>query len=78
MTRNFHKKESGFKRNRRSHQWVGANGGAGDTDQRVCHKHNNRAQALLVSRATEGRDLQNEGRVEDGKAPKITKPGTGH
>jgi hypothetical protein len=26
----------------------------------------------------EGRDLRNEGRVEDGKAPKTTKPGTGH
>ena len=28
--------------------------------------------------AQEGRDLRNEGRVEDGKAPKFTKPGTGH
>jgi hypothetical protein len=27
--------------------------------------------------AQEGRDLRNEGRVEDGKAPKTTKPGTG-
>ena len=26
----------------------------------------------------EGRDLPNEGRIEDGKAPKTTKPGTGH
>ena len=26
----------------------------------------------------EGRNLRNEGRVEDGKAPKTTKPGTGH
>ena len=25
--------------------------------------------------AQEGRDLRNEGRIEDGKAPKITKPG---
>ncbi len=24
----------------------------------------------------EGRDLRNEGRIEDGKAPKATKPGT--
>ncbi len=24
------------------------------------------------------RNLRNEGRVEDGKAPKLTKPGTGH
>ena len=29
-------------------------------------------------KAQEGRDLRNEGRVEDGKAPKTTKPGTGH
>jgi len=28
--------------------------------------------------ADEGRELRNEGRVEDGKAPKTTKPGTGH
>jgi len=26
--------------------------------------------------AKEGRDLRNEGRLEDGKAPKVTKPGT--
>jgi hypothetical protein len=29
-------------------------------------------------KAQEGRDLRNEGRVEDGKDPKTTKPGTGH
>ena len=29
-------------------------------------------------KAQEGRDLRNEGRVEDGKAPKTTEPGTGH
>jgi hypothetical protein len=29
-------------------------------------------------KAQEGRDLRNEGRVEDGKTPKTTKPGTGH
>ncbi|MBR0687947.1 hypothetical protein JQ594_18615 [Bradyrhizobium manausense] len=28
-------------------------------------------------KAQEGRDLRNEGRMEDGK-PKTTKPGTGH
>ena len=28
-------------------------------------------------RAQEGRDLRNEGRIEDGKAPKTTEPGTG-
>lgn len=29
-------------------------------------------------KAEEGRELRNEGRIEDGKAPKITKPGSGH
>ena len=29
-------------------------------------------------KAMEGRDLRNEGRIEDGKMPKLTKPGTGH
>ncbi len=29
-------------------------------------------------KAQEGRDLRNEGRIEDGKLPKLTKPGTGH
>ena len=29
-------------------------------------------------KAAEGRALRNEGRVEDGKAPKTTKPGTHH
>ncbi len=28
-------------------------------------------------KAQEGRELRNEGRIEDGKAPKLTKPGTG-
>lgn len=28
--------------------------------------------------AEEGRALRNEGRIEDGKAPKTTKPGTDH
>ncbi|MGV3455591.1 hypothetical protein [Sphingomonas sp.] len=27
--------------------------------------------------AQEGRDLRNEGRIEDGKMPKTTEPGTG-
>jgi hypothetical protein len=27
-------------------------------------------------KAKEGRELRNEGRIEDGKAPKVTKPGT--
>ncbi len=29
-------------------------------------------------KAQEGRALRNEGRIEDGKAPKTTQPGTGH
>lgn len=29
-------------------------------------------------KAQEGRDLRNEGRIENGKLPKLTKPGTGH
>jgi uncharacterized protein YjbJ (UPF0337 family) len=28
--------------------------------------------------AQEGRALRNEGRMEDGKSPKLTEPGTGH
>jgi uncharacterized protein YjbJ (UPF0337 family) len=28
--------------------------------------------------AQKGRNLRNEGRIEDGKLPKLTKPGTGH
>ncbi len=28
-------------------------------------------------KAQEGRDLRNEGRIEDGKAPKVSTPGTG-
>jgi hypothetical protein len=30
------------------------------------------------AKAQQGRDLCNEARIEDGKAPKTTKPGTGH
>jgi hypothetical protein len=29
-------------------------------------------------KAQDGRDLRNEGRIEDGKMPKLTVPGTGH
>jgi hypothetical protein len=38
------------------------------------HKNDPKSQ----KKAQEGRDLRNEGRVEDGKAPKTTPPGTGH
>lgn len=29
-------------------------------------------------KAQEGRDLRNEGRIEDGKPPKVEEPGTDH
>lgn len=38
------------------------------------YEHGNSAEAQ--KKAQEGRDLRNEGRIEDGKAPKVTKPGT--
>lgn len=34
--------------------------------------------AKSQEKAQEGRDLRNEGRIEDGEPPKVTKPGTGH
>ncbi|HVZ27704.1 MAG TPA: hypothetical protein VG798_03530 [Rhizomicrobium sp.] len=34
--------------------------------------------AKSQEKAQEGRNLRNEGRIEDGKAPKISKPGSGH
>ena len=40
------------------------------------HEHGKSPESQ--KKAQEGRDLRNEGRVEDGKAPKTTKPGTGH
>jgi hypothetical protein len=33
--------------------------------------------AASKAKAQEGRKLRNEGRIEDGKPPKTTKPGTG-
>jgi len=38
------------------------------------YEHGKSAEAQR--KAQEGRDLRNEGRVEDGKAPKTSKPGT--
>lgn len=32
--------------------------------------------AKSQQKAQEGRNLRNEGRIEDGKAPKMSKPGT--
>jgi len=39
------------------------------------HEHGKSAESQ--KKAQEGRDLRNEGRIEDGKAPKTGKPGTG-
>lgn len=36
----------------------------------------NGRSAKSQTKAQEGRNLRNEGRMEDGKAPKTTKPGT--
>ena len=33
---------------------------------------------MVDSEAQEGPDLRNEGRIEDGKAPKTTKPAAGN
>jgi hypothetical protein len=40
------------------------------------NEHGKSAESKI--KAQEGRELRNEGRVEDGKAPKTTQPGTGH
>ena len=39
------------------------------------HEHGKSPESQ--QKAQEGRDLRNEGRVEDGKSPKTTKPGAG-
>lgn len=40
------------------------------------NEHGKSAESKL--KAQEGRNLRNEGRIEDGKAPKTSKPGNGH
>ena len=40
------------------------------------NEHGNSAESQI--KAQEGRNLRNEGRVEDGKAPKTSQPGTGN
>ncbi len=40
------------------------------------YEHGDSAESK--KKAAEGRALRNEGRIEDGKLPKLTKPGTGH
>jgi hypothetical protein len=49
--------------------------GAGFVKEEL-YEHGNSPESQ--KKAQEGRDLRNEGRVEDGKAPKTTKPGTGN
>ena len=39
------------------------------------HEHGKSPESQ--KKAEEGRQLRNEGRIEDGKAPKTTEPGTG-
>jgi hypothetical protein len=39
------------------------------------NEHGNTAKSQV--KAAEGRELRNEGRIEDGKAPKSSTPGTG-
>jgi hypothetical protein len=39
------------------------------------HEHGKTAESQV--KALEGRNLRNEGRVEDGKAPKTAAPGSG-
>jgi len=39
--------------------------------------HEHGTSAKDQQKAQEGRELRNEGRIEDGKAPKTDKPGTG-
>jgi len=40
------------------------------------HEHGKSLESQ--KKAQEGRELRNEGRVEDGKSPKTTAPGTHH
>jgi len=58
---------------------MGLNGeikeGAGFVKEEI-NEHGKSAESQR--KAQEGRDLRNEGRSEDGKEPKTTKPGTGH
>jgi hypothetical protein len=49
--------------------------GAGFAKEEM-HEHGKSAESQR--KAQEGRELRNEGRIEDGKAPKTTKPGIGH
>ena len=48
--------------------------GAGFVKEEL-HEHGKSPESK--EKAQEGRDLRNEGRIEDGKPPKTTEPGTG-
>ena len=48
---------------------------AGFTKEEM-YEHGKSAESR--KKAQEGRELRNEGRLEDGKMPKTTAPGTGH
>jgi len=52
-----------------------AKGAAGFSKEEM-NEHGKSAESQ--KKAEEGRELRNEGRIEDGKAPKMTPPGTGH
>ena len=49
---------------------------AAGTVKEEMHEHGKTPESR--KKAAEGRELRNEGRIEDGKAPKMTPPGTGH
>ena len=49
--------------------------GAGFVKEEI-NEHGKSAESQ--AKAQEGRNLRNEGRIEDGKAPKTSQPGTGH
>jgi hypothetical protein len=48
---------------------------AAGTVKEELNEHGKTAESQ--KKAQEGRNLRNEGRIEDGKAPKTGKPGTG-
>jgi hypothetical protein len=49
---------------------------AAGTVKEEAHEHGKTLKSQ--EKAAEGRELRNEGRIEDGKLPKATPPGSGH
>jgi len=49
---------------------------AAGTVKEEMHEHGKTPESQ--KKAAEGREVRNEGRIEDGKAPKTSAPGTGH